>query len=75
MPSYGPNNIIISSKPLLINHYESIRVGNNEKVTFTGVIDQSNTTVQIKSLADSLPTEIVSAKILFHFNDVIPKLF
>ncbi len=54
MPSYGPNNIIISSKPLLINHYESIRVGINEKVTFTGVIDQSNTTVQIK--AENLDT-------------------
>ena len=30
---------------------------------------------QIKNLTDSLPTELVSTETLFHFTNVIPKLF
>ena len=51
MPSYGPNDFISSSKPLLIDLYENIIFENNsQQLTFTGVIDTSNTTVQIQQI-------------------------
>ena len=55
MPSYGPNDFISSSKPLLIDLCENIILENDyQKLTFTGVIDTSNTTIQIQIPVNSL---------------------
>lgn len=55
MPSYGPNDFISSSKPLLIDLCENIIFENDsQQLTFTGVIDTSNTTVQIQIPVNSL---------------------